>query len=223
MTKINYDTLAPGRYKVTDEGRVVKHSDTTTELVLCGIGATFGKPFTHGDRILSLESGCFDAGLRSGSDVSLILNHDESHCLGSLKTSRLQIYAGKEHLVFRYLIPESSSSKFAELADDFDCYVAVSAGFKITKSDTATIDGIEVTTVNEGRLEELSILSQAPAITSTFARVVSWQTCGTDLKLDYETGRFDLVGKYVSLHRKIKADVTPRRRTTGPRMRSSEP
>jgi phage head maturation protease len=205
---INYDRLQPGRYVINDDGRAVRKSDAGKELVLQGCCGDYEKPFPHGDRILILKADCFEAGLRSGKDVSICIDHDESQCLGTMNEGRLQIYSGKESLVFRFLLPESPSCKFADLADDFESYVPVSLGFVTTKTDTTTVDGIEVTTVVAANLIEISILSKPPAITSTYARVASWKTC-SDLQQDYDNGRFRLLGSFVSLHRKIEADGGP--------------
>ena len=201
---INYDTLAPGRYIVTDTG-IVKKSDFGRDLVLQGTATELDKPFVHGDKVVILKSGAFDAALQSGDDVSLLLDHDESHSLGTRNGGLLQIHAGAKHLVFRFLSPGSSSAKFAELADDFETYVPVSIGYDILKADNETIDGVRVQTVFAARLTEVSILSKAPAVSSTYARVATWETCG-ELAADYGTGRFELVGKVVSLHRKIQAN-----------------
>jgi hypothetical protein len=100
------------------------------------------------------------------------------------------------------VLPESWSSKFAELADDFDSYVAISAGLNITKSDTMTIDGVEVKVIVKATLNEISILGKEPAIKSTYARFVSSDSCN-DIEDDYE--RLRLVGRYISLHRAAKA------------------
>ena len=62
-----------------------------------------------------------------------------------------------------------------------------------------------MTTIVEASLKEISLLAKPPAITTTYALVKSWQTCGT-LEDDYETGLFDLVGRVIAVHRKITAD-----------------
>jgi phage head maturation protease len=173
-----------------------------TDLVLQGIGTGFDKPFIHGNEIILLKAHCFDASLRE-NDVSLFLDHKEAR-LGTT-ANRLEVYAGKEALVFRYTLPNGSSEsevKFSEIADDFDSYIACSIGFERTKTETSTIDGVRVVTVIEGKLREISLLSCAPAVHSTYGRVVSLETCGT-LAEDYD--RLQLVGSYVSLHRAMKA------------------
>jgi HK97 family phage prohead protease len=207
MTDI-FDKLAPGRYRVTDEGRVVKHSDIGKELILQGVATEFGKPFVHGDKVVILESGCFDASIKSGDDVQLLLDHQEGHSLGTMNSGRLQLHVGEKALVFRFLIPESSRGKFADLADQYDCYVPVSIGYSYnaaSDTDVEIIDGVKVLTVRSAKLTEISILSKPPAVSTTYARVATWETCG-ELAADYEMGRFDLVGKVVSLHRKVNAN-----------------
>jgi HK97 family phage prohead protease len=174
-----------------------------TDLVLQGTATAFDKPFAHGDEVWILKSGCFDRSLRSGHDVKLLMNHEEEHCLGS--GEQILLYAGKTALVFRYLISDSKHNKFFEdVADDMDTYVPVSIGFERTKSETTRVDGVNVITVIEAKLNEVSILDKAPAVHSTYGRVVSWNTCGS-LEEDSENGRFDLVGRYVGLHRAVKA------------------
>ena len=137
MTDI-FEKLAPGDYIVDDEGRVVKKSDIGKALILQGVATEFDKPFAHGDKdghkVVTLGSGCMDAALRSGGDVKLLIDHDEKHCLGSWK-DRLLIHAGKKHLVFRFLIPESNRYTFSDVADDFETYLPCSIGYDILKAD----------------------------------------------------------------------------------------
>lgn len=110
--------------------------------------------------------------------------------------------------MFRFLLPESRNSalskSYSEIADDYNSYAPVSIAFKHVATESEIIDGVKVTSVVEADLLEISILSKAPAISSTYARVASWETC-CGLQEDYELGRFELVGNYVSLHRTIKA------------------
>jgi HK97 family phage prohead protease len=175
-----------------------------SDIVIQGIATELEKPFAHGDDIMILQSGCFDKSLRSQDDIKLLINHDFAHCIGSWPDSLL-LYAGKQGLAFRYMIPSSLHSKaFEEMADDVLTYVPISIGFERTKSETAQVDGINVITVIEAKLTEVSILDKAPAVHATYGRVVSWATCGS-LQDDYETGRFDLVGKAIGLHRAVKA------------------
>jgi phage head maturation protease len=172
-----------------------------------------------------LQSGCFDRSLRSSNDVKLLINHDPAHCLGSWPDTlllyagnkypahclgswpdTLLLYAGNKGLAFRYLLPSSKEYRkaFQEMADDVLTYVPISIGFERIKSETSQVDGINVITVIEAKLTEVSILDKAPAVHATYGRVVSWATCGS-LQDDYETGRFDLVGKAIGLHRAVKA------------------
>jgi phage head maturation protease len=202
---IDYSRLEPGRYVVTGEGQIVKKSDIGKELVLQGVATEMEKPFVHGDKVVILKSGSFDPAKQPGGDVKLLIDHHESQCLGTMNEARLQIHAGNKHLVFRFLIPESKRYTFSDVADDFETYVPVSIGYDILKSENETIDGVRVQSVLEARLTEVSILSKAPAVSTTYARVASWETC-CSLEDDLENGRFDLVGKVVSLHRTIKAN-----------------
>jgi HK97 family phage prohead protease len=173
----------------------------TDEFVMQGVATEFDKPFMHGDKIQILKSGCLDRSLRENHDVKLLINHDESACLGS-QAQRLLIHAGEKSLVFRYLIPESMEYKksFADVADDLETYVAVSIGYEIRNSETIEIDGIKVTTILEARLEEISLLDKAPAVSSTYARVASWDRC-LDLKQEYDSGLFELNGRCIGIQR----------------------
>jgi HK97 family phage prohead protease len=195
------NAVEPGRYKVVNG----KHVKMGSELVLQGLGAEFGKFFSHGDRIIRLRSGCFDASINSGADIRLLLNHDEKSCLGTRNDGSLQIHSGAKSLAFRFLLRDSPSLKFSDYADDVETYLAVSCGFNTIKSEKTNIAGTEVTTIVEASLKEISLLAKPPAITTTYARVKSWQTCGT-LEDDYATGLFDLAGRVIAIHRKITAD-----------------
>ena len=175
-----------------------------TDLVLQGIATSFDRPFVQGGKVLMMKSGCVDASLRSDTSVRLLLDHDEKHCLAT-SDDRLELYAGTRGLAFRYRLPDRASEfKFSEIADDMESYAPVSIGYTATKKDNYIIDGVTVTCVVEAKLCELSILSRPPAVHATYARVVSLDSCGS-LKNDYETGRLELVGKVISLHRDFKA------------------
>jgi HK97 family phage prohead protease len=174
-------------------------------LVIQGTATELDKPFAHGNDVMILKSGCFDSSMGSSDAIKLLLNHDFAHCLGSWP-EQLLLYAGKKALVFRYLLPNSNQYRktFEEMADDFLTYVPISIGFDRTKSETTKVDGVNVITVIEAKLNEVSILNKTPAVHSTYGRVVSWGTCGS-LQEDCESGRFDLVGRAIGLHRAVKA------------------
>ena len=166
--------------------------------VLQGEACEFGKCFAHGDDVLYLKSGCFDA--ESDNDVRLLINHGGK----SLATTadRLQIHAGADALIFRFVIPDSFSKQFAELADDFETYTSASVGFKFDKFETLTIDGMGVKVITSATLREISLLDKEPAIKTTYARFVSDESC-CSLEEDYE--RIRLVGRVVALQRAQKA------------------
>lgn len=167
--------------------------------VLQGVATEIGKCFIHGDQVLFFNPGCFDASIQE-TDVPILYDHDH----GKRLTKSVEVHADEKALVFRYQIPHCPSYKFSEPADDFDTYLAVSIGFTATKTETMAIDGVKVTSVIEAKLNEISLLSGAPAVARTFARIVSLDTC-EDLEDDCESGRFQLHGAYVNLHRKFKA------------------
>jgi HK97 family phage prohead protease len=176
-----------------------------SEFYLQGIATKNGECFFDKDGdILFLNYGCFDASIRSETEVKLLLDHDAKICLGTTTNDRLEVHAGSKGVAFRYSIPDSWSADFSDLADDFNSYLAVSIGFKDGNAELITVDGVKVTSVVEARLFEISILSKPPAIHSTYARVVSAETCGP-LKHDYESGRLELIGKYIGIHRTFKA------------------
>jgi hypothetical protein len=171
------------------------------DLFFQGIALEFKKFIFHGDDILYFKPGCMDC---SGADVHLMIDHKES--LRSTR-NRLELYAGEDALAFRLRIPigyDSTSLKFSELADEFNTYVPISVGCTRTETETMTIDGVSVKIVAKATLNELSVLSRAPAMQASYGRLVSTETCGT-LEEDYESGRLELVGKYIGIHRAFKA------------------
>ena len=173
----------------------------SNDLFFQGIALEFKTFIFHGDDILYFKPGCMDC---SDADVHLMLDHKES--LRSTR-NRLDFYAGEDALAFRLRIPGgygSTALKFSELADEFDSYVPISVGCTRTETETMTIDGVNVKIVSKATLNELSVLSTAPAMQASYGRVVSTETCGT-LEEDYESGRLQLIGGYISLHRKMKA------------------
>jgi HK97 family phage prohead protease len=171
-----------------------------TDYVFQGIATAFDKCFPHGDRVLILKARCFDRSISSGEPVSLLNEHDETKSFG--RADRLELYAGNNGLAFRFHIGDHS--EFKDIADDFDSYIPISIGYESTKTDTTVIDGVEVVSVIEAKLVEVSALSKSPAVHSTYGRVVSLESCGT-LAEDYESGRLELVGKYIGIHRTFKA------------------
>jgi hypothetical protein len=209
----DYGNLAPGRYTVDEYGVAVKQHDgmrhsartSANGFVLQGIATETGKCCRGKDgNVLYLNHGCFDASIDSGIEVSLLLDHDSKSCIGTTTNNKLAIYAGSKGVAFRFTIPESWSKDLADHADDFETYVPVSIGLKDGSATPINIDGTQVASVDEAKLYEVSILSKAPAIHSTYARIVSLETCGT-LQHDYDSGRLDLVGKYIGIHRAYKA------------------
>jgi HK97 family phage prohead protease len=203
MTDFEYGA----RYIVGDDGVAVKISSSgaSHDILIQGKAADFNKPFQNGDEVWMLQAGCFDKSLDSSRDVKIFLNHDSEHCLGSRNNNRLQIHAGEESMIFRFLLPvDSKGVSFAEFADDLESYLGVSIGFAATKYDKAVIDGIEVKTITEGELQEISLTNRKPAISTTFARFVSWQKCSPNLEDDYDL--INLAGRVISIHRKAQAD-----------------
>jgi phage head maturation protease len=173
------------------------------DFVIQGIATQLEKPFVHGDDILILKSGVFDSSLRGANDIKLLLNHDPEHCLGSSKDGRLLIHAGEKEMVFRFLIGKADKL-FSDIADDIESYFPISIGYVTTKTEMEVVDGVSVKSIVEADLREISILNKAPAIHSTYGRVTKWESCN-GLKEDHELGRFNLIGRFVSLHRAIKA------------------
>jgi phage head maturation protease len=172
------------------------------DLYIQGKATQFNKPFIYGDRVIYLKSGCLDASINSGADVALLIDHDKKNSLTTPDRS-VEVYAGDDDLVFRYFLHKGSSDRtLAELADDFESYLAVSIGLKTTQVESVVIDGVQVDAVTKATLTEVSLLNDAPAVDSTYARIVSSGTCNS-LEEDYE--RIRLVGRAVSLYRKLKS------------------
>lgn len=162
-----------------------------------GVAAEFKKIFTiDGKKFYYLAPDCFGP----ISDVDLLLNHQGKSF--ATTEDRLQIYSGDDALVFRCYFPENFAKQVADQTDEIETYLAVSAGFTITKTETVICDGILVNVIVEAKLNELSLLDKPPAIDTTYARIVSEDSCGT-LEEDYD--RIRLVGRVVSLHRKALA------------------
>jgi hypothetical protein len=174
-------------------------------IVVQGIATVFNKIIPYGgDDFLFLKSGCFDASLKSDSNVSLLLDHDKTQSFSSDKYP-LEVHASRDHVAFRLILPDHLvPHSFKDMSDDLNTYVGVSIGLLKTKTETVVIDGYSVTTVLEAKLTECSILSGAPAVDSTYGRIVSLDLCDT-LENDYLSGKLELHGRYVALHRKVMA------------------
>lgn len=173
-------------------------------LVIQGLATEYNKIFRHCGAFMRLDRSCFDASLKSSdTNVYFIINHDMKQSLGH-QGNLLEVYAGRDHLAFRYLLPEAGTKLFDDLSDDFDSYLGVSLGTSITKTESVEVAGHIVTTVMEAKLNEISMLSGIPAVDSTYGRVVSLDTCDT-LENDYLSGKLALHGRYIGLHRKVRA------------------
>jgi hypothetical protein len=133
-------------------------------LVLQGVATQHDRPFLNGSTLTVLASRCFDKSLLK-NEVFLLADHNESQKFASTE-NRLQIYAGKESLAFRFFMPSPSPlDELEDLAGDPESYKGVSIGYTVKKSEIIKIDGIDVTFVSEADLSEISILSGTPAVT----------------------------------------------------------
>ncbi len=167
-----------------------------TEVVLQGIACRFGEIIDDGTKLIFLPPGC----MTLSDEVKLLIDHRGKGLAST--ADALEIHIGEKSLAFRYSIPESWTEQFKDIADDVNTYLPVSCGFAITKSELMTIDGAQIKVVTEATLNELSLISETPAVKSTYARVVSADTCGT---LADDSERLELIGRYVTLHRKARA------------------
>jgi hypothetical protein len=172
-------------------------------LVLQGEATQHDRPFLNGNVLTVLASGCFEKSLQK-NEVFLLADHNESTKFASTE-NRLQIYAGKESLAFRYFMPSPSPlDELEDLAGDPESYRGVSIGYVVKRSEIIKIDGTDVTFVREADISEISILSGTPAVTGTYCHIVKHDTC-SDLEAEYKSGMFALRGKFIGLHRKVTA------------------
>jgi hypothetical protein len=162
-----------------------------------GVAFEFGKLFVSDNEVFYAKPGCFG----SLTDVDLLADHKGNSFANT--ENDLLVHSGDEALIFRaYFSDEYFGKHVAEQTDELDSYLGVSTGFTITKAELIDCDGIPVKIILEAKLNEISLLNTAPVIDTTYARVVSDDTCGS-LAEDYE--RIVTVGRYVNLHRKVLA------------------
>jgi phage head maturation protease len=190
---------------------------------LQGEAFRFEEPFIKDDLILYANSGCFDKSIRSGKPVSLLFSHDTSQRLGD-SSNRLMIHAGTKSLVFRFDIPDGGK-EFADLADDPLTYLPVSISHRPITTKTEIMRGVQVITILESELVELSVISGEPDVKSSYARVVSWDRCN-GLQEDYEAGLFDMASRVIAAHRVLKSrengGTISYRHTTSPYDRAAD-
>jgi phage head maturation protease len=164
-----------------------------------GIFCELNKCFAHGNEVLYLKPGVFDSCVEG--NVRLLIDHEGK----SLATTadRLELCLGDDVLTFRAVLPDSwsGSKELTDVAGDVETYLAVSCGFKYNAYETVTIDGAEVKVISNATLTEISLVS-APAVESTYARVVSMDDCNS---LEEDQDLIKLTGRVVTLHRKAKA------------------
>jgi phage head maturation protease len=177
--------------------------DDDDDIYIEGVATEFEKFFSHGkdgSEAWLIKSGAFDD-TRGEKEVRLLLDHDETASLGGTG-KRLELHYGKDSVAFRFRIGKSSD--FDHMVDEYDSYFGVSIGFKTLESQRGTIEGVPVLIIEKATLTELSILKGAPAVDSTFGRFVSAKHCQS-LRDDYDDGHFSLVGRFISLHRKVES------------------
>jgi hypothetical protein len=165
-----------------------------------GVAFEFGKLFVSDNQAWLAKAGCFG----SISHVDLLIQHKGNSFASTENDDRLlQFHSGDEALLFRCYFPDDWFGK--ELSDQTDCletYHAVSAGFTVKKTETINCDGVPVKVIVEAKLKEISLIDGAPAVDTTYARVVSADTCGS-LADDYNL--ILTVGRFIGIHRKAMA------------------
>lgn len=162
-----------------------------------GVAFEFGKLFVSDNEIFYAKPGCFG----SMFDIDLLFDHEGKSFANTEKD--LLIHSGDEALVFRaYFYDEWFGKEVSEQTDELDSYLAVSTGFTITKAELIECDGVPVKVIVDAKLNEISLINTPPAIDTTYARIVSGDTCGS-LAEDYPM--IMTIGRYVNLHRKVLA------------------
>ncbi len=163
-----------------------------------GVAFEYGKVFVSDGKAWLARPGCFG----SIDNVELLIGHEGKSLADT--DNRLQIYSGEDALIFRAYFPDEWFTKqVSDKADEMESYFAVSAGFKIMNTETVMCEGVPVRVILEAKMSELSLINAAPAVDTTYARIVSEDACNDELKSDYEMIR--TVGRFVGLHRKITA------------------
>jgi hypothetical protein len=168
-----------------------------TEFALEGIATRFGEIIDSGNELLFLKPGS----LTLADEVRLLIDHDKGNGLASTD-DLLEVHVGEKLLAFRFHIPYSRAEEFKDQADCFETYLPVSMGMTITESETMTIDGVQVKVISAATLNEVSIISSEPAVKTSYARVVSADTCEG---LADVSDRFELIGRFINIHRKASA------------------
>ena len=162
-----------------------------------GLAFKFNELFVSDNEAFYATPGCFG----SLVDVDFLIDHKGKSLANTEKDFLL--HSGDEALVFRaYFFNEWFCKQVSDHTDELTSYFAVSTGFTITKATTIECDGIPVKIILEAKLRELSLLNTAPVVDTSYARIVSDETCGS-LADDYQ--RIITVGRYVNLHRKALA------------------
>ena len=167
-----------------------------TTTYLQGTVLEFEKIIQHGDTLIYLKGGS----ITEGDDVGLMFEHT------GRKWGRddLELHISESGVAFRYALPDSWVDEFKDQTDEIETYLGVSAGLTVTQSESLEIDGEKVQVVTAAELTEISLLSSEPAVKSSYARIVSADTCG-ELSADVSAGRLELVGRVIGLHRRAKA------------------
>lgn len=163
-----------------------------------GVAFEYGKIFLSDGKAWLAKRDCFG----SFQDVDLLIGHEgKSYANTDDDDLPLQIHSGPDALVFRGYFSDWLATEIKDQTDCLESYLAVSIGFTVTKSDTVQCEGVPVTIIVEGKLNEISLVDE-PVIESSYARAVSPDSCDS-LAEDYE--RFRTVGRFIGLHRKVLA------------------
>jgi HK97 family phage prohead protease len=128
--------------------------------------------FHHG--FVMLDRGCFDSILRSRSKVRLLIDHDDTQCVGSTDDG-LDLYADQHGLAFRFRLSDTALGRvvreMAELGND-----CMSIGFdrQNARTEYRSIKGVACTDVIlSATLFEVSLMhgKNAGMVRDAFATV----------------------------------------------------
>jgi len=155
---------------------------------LCGYACVWARPMFHLGRFMVFAKGAFDNHLARRPSIEFWLDHDETKAVGSTGKGDLELYSDDIGLAFRLRIPDTTLGRTVRYLAESREYTGMSVGCRYSSKNKQTIEGEEVTVVDDALLEEISFVKQG-AVKDAFATLLDSDQSLRELcvsRIDYE-------------------------------------
>jgi len=159
-------------------------------LALCGYATRWNHIIDHHGNSVMLLPGCFDKTLRSGAVVRLLLNHNDSDCVGATD-DKLQLASDPHGLAFRYRITDTQGGQYVQSMAEFSNCMSIGFDYPNAKTENRCINGVDVICIVSATLWEISFMAglDAGAVKDAYATLKKTDY-SKNLRDECEGGRF---------------------------------